>query len=150
MDIEEVVAREQIRSLVIEYNSQADRGRFEPTLALFAQDATMVTAFGRYEGIDELRSLFTTAQGDATSEPPTRGRPHVRHMTGTHHIELTGPTLATGRLYFAVFTHIGLDHWGHYIDGYTVEDGRWRFASRVVRVDGQSDGSVFPDAIEQP
>jgi hypothetical protein len=50
---------------------------------------------------------------------------------------------ATVRSYYAVHTAIGLDHWGRYRDRVVEADGRWRFAERVVTVDGSAAGSHF-------
>lgn len=147
MDMWELIAREEIRGLVAAYNSHGDRGRFEETLALFSPTALMVTPFGEYRGLDEIRGVFTGAQEQTADTPPPAGRPHVRHHTSTHHIDVVDEHYATGRCYFAVLTPIGLDHWGHYVDEYIRADGPWRFASRLVRVDGQSPDSVFPPAV---
>lgn len=147
MELSHLIAREEIGALVVAYNSLADRGRFDEALALFVPTATITTPFGEHRGIDEIRSMFETAADRSGSAMPGRGRPHVRHHTSTHQIDLVDDRHATGRCYFAVVTPIGLDHWGVYLDDYEKRHDRWQFASRVVRVDGQTPDSLFPPAV---
>jgi hypothetical protein len=68
---------------------------------------------------------------------------YVRHMTATLQIDLVNSTLARSRCYYAVVTGIGLDHWGRYLDEYTIADGVWKFSRREVTVDGRSPNSLF-------
>ena len=42
MELWELTARESIRDLVARYNANADTGRFDQVLELFAPDAVMV------------------------------------------------------------------------------------------------------------
>ncbi|MGA0879447.1 MAG: nuclear transport factor 2 family protein, partial [Ilumatobacteraceae bacterium] len=141
MEMWELAARESIRDLVARYNANGDSGRFAQVRELFSAEATMDIGDGRvYRGRDEVMTIFTRTK-DGTGA--TSGLTHVRHTTSTHQIDLIDESSATGRLYFAVLTDIGLDHWGRYVDRYTVEGGRWKFASRVVSVDGWSPQSLF-------
>ena len=138
----QIVAREQIRDLVSRYNSNGDTGRIANVRELFCADAVM--RIGRtevHEGLDQIMSVFTGAGSRQTGRS---GPTYVRHFTATHQIDLIDDTYATGRLYFAVITDIGLDHWGVYTDTYRVDDGRWKFASRKVVLDGRSPNSLFP------
>lgn len=139
---EAAVAREAIRDLVSRYNSNGDTGRFEHVRGLFCADA--VLRVGRdavHTGIDEIMSVFT---GAAAAGQRQSGPSHVRHFTSTHQIDLVDADTATGRLYFAVLTDVGLDHWGVYMDGYRRVDGSWLFAARRVTVDGYAANSLFP------
>ena len=45
--------------------------------------------------------------------------------------------------YFAVYTDIGLDHWGRYRDVLTRVGERWLFASRRISVDAFAQGSLM-------
>ena len=140
MEIWEVVARESIRDVVARYNSNGDSGRFDEVVELFAPDAVMQLPTRTCTGHDEIRSIFTGVQQRVRSgEAPA----YVRHYTATHRIDVLDATHATGRCYYAVLTPAGLDHWGRYVDEYRVIDGRWKFASRRVTVDGAAEGSVF-------
>jgi hypothetical protein len=140
MDHGELEARESIRDLVARYNANGDAGRFPQVMELFAPDAVMDIGDGRvYTGAEEILTIFTGVRDRVGSVEPL----HLRHFTATHQIDVLDAATATGRCYFQVFTASGLDHWGRYLDGYRVVDGRWRFARRRVAVDGRSPGSRF-------
>ena len=145
--LDDAIARDSIRDLVARYNSNSDSGRFEPLFELFASDAVMETAefggeFVRYEGIDEIKKIFTGAQQRIASRP-SDAPAYIRHFTATHQIDLIDADHASGRLYFMVLMAHGLDHWGRYIDQYVRHDDRWRFAHRKVHVDGRTSQSWF-------
>ena len=135
-------ARDEIRDLVARYNANGDTGRFAQVRALFTPDAVMrIEPDQEYEGIDAIMTIFTgTSSNTAASSSLT----HVRHFTSTHQIDLEDDSHASGRLYFAVLTDIGLDHWGRYVDRYVRTAEGWRFARRSVSVDGWSEASLFP------
>ncbi len=146
MDLWEVVARESIRELVARYNANGDSGRFTQVMDLFAPDAEMDIDGDVKTGIDEILTIFTgvrdglgVSSGDGSSRPA-----YVRHMTATHQIDIVDRHHASGRCYYQVLTHIGLDHWGRYIDQYRTVGEHWRFARRTVSVDGRSPMSLFP------
>jgi len=144
MELWEVVARESIRDLVARYNANGDSGRFDQVLELFAPDAVMeIVGEEPKVGHDEIRTIFTGAKDRAEwGDRPV----YLRHMTGTHQIDLVDETHATGRCYYFVITAIGLDHWGRYLDEYRVVDGAWRFARRRVHTDGRSRDALFAPA----
>ncbi len=136
----EINARESIHDLVARYNSNGDAGRFAQVMELFAPDAAMEVNDLVYRGHDEIITIFTGARqqvrgGSAPS--------FVRHFGATHQIDIIDAQSASGRLYFAVLSSIGLDHWGRYTYHYRVVDGFWRFAHRRVVVDGQSPDSIM-------
>jgi 3-phenylpropionate/cinnamic acid dioxygenase small subunit len=138
----ELAAREAIRDLVARYNQSGDAGRIEELLALFCRDAILELDQGRYHGRMAISRVFAaaTSQGADGSPPDALPGGFVRHFISTHQIDVEGPDAARGRLYFCVLTARGLDHWGRYQDAYRREEGRWRFASRRVRVDGEVAG----------
>ena len=140
MDLQAWQAREAIRELVARYNIEGDAGHFDVQVDLFTEDGWIeIPGARRYQGRDRLRELFTGAVGSADpGAPPQRIAHHVSSLA----IELDpeDPGSATGRCYYAVLTGTGLDHWGRYRDDYRFDDGRWRFASRRVSVDGRVPG----------
>jgi SnoaL-like protein len=137
----ELAAREAIRDLVARYNANGDTARFTQVVELFAPDAVMDLGDRRlYTGQDEILTIFTGSRDRANGDHPPV---YLRHMTATHQIDVIDASTATGRCYYQVLTAIGLDHWGRYIDKYRTVDGRWRFASRRVTVDGRAPGSLF-------
>ena len=54
----ELSARESIRDLVARYNANGDSGRFDPMLALFAEDATMELPDQVCRGRGEIRAFL--------------------------------------------------------------------------------------------
>jgi ketosteroid isomerase-like protein len=122
---------EAVRDVVARYNLYGDSGRFDELLALFADDASLVTDQASYDGKAQIRSLFEDAAGPA----PER----IRHFTATQVVDVDGDR-ARSRCYFQVLTSKGLDHWGRYRDELARTDGRWLFTRREVRVDGMTPG----------
>ncbi len=143
MEVWELAARESIRDLVARYNASGDSGRFDETMALFADDAVVEVVPGRtYTGRDEIRSLFTGAAKTNAAEPAGKAKKlrFLRHYTATHQIDILGPDEARGRCYYAVITESGLDHWGRYLDRYVRRDGHWMFHQRHITVDASVPG----------
>lgn len=139
--MERSVARDEIRDLVARYNANGDTGRFAQVRGLFVPDAVMrIEPDDEYVGIDAIMSIFTGTSSNTASSALT----HVRHFTSTHQIDFDDSDHAGGRLYFAVLTDVGLDHWGRYVDRYVRTADGWRFARRSVSVDGWSESSLFP------
>ena len=141
MQLADLLAREAIRDLVARYNAYGDSGLFDRMLELFAPDAVLVIGDSSHVGRDAIRSVFT-AVPQRTAQHGSRPA-YLRHATATHQIDLVDETAAKGRCYFTVVTAIGLDHWGRYLDDYSVVDGEWRFARRQVHTDGFSPQSMF-------
>jgi len=146
MDVEELIARESIRDLVARYNSTADSGRFDETLALFAPDAVLELPHERHEGRDAIRGLFEGVRSSVGAAAGDKPR-FLRHCTATLQIDLTSPTTARSRCYFFVLTADGLDHWGRYIDEMAVVDGEWRFTRRRALTDARVEGGLGSAAL---
>ncbi len=144
MEIWQVVARESIRDLVARYNANGDTGRFDRVIELFAPDAVMELPGRdpeRYEGHDEIRTIFT-GTSERLSAASTIPR-YLRHCTSTHQIDLVDEDHAVGRCYYFVIMAHGLDHWGRYTDRYERRDGAWKFVHRKVTTDGRVSESPF-------
>jgi hypothetical protein len=146
--LEVVMARDGIRDLVARYNSYSDSGLFDPLFGLFVPDASMeiTDVSGKrvvYDGISEIKRIFTGAQERIRGRPDAGATGYIRHFTSTHQIDMTSSLAARGRLYFAVLMSHGLDHWGRYLDEYVRVDGWWRFAHRRVFLDGCVPASWF-------
>jgi hypothetical protein len=138
MELWELEARESIRDLVARYNANGDAGRFDPLLALFAEDAVLELPEQRVEGRAAIRAFFeAVARGEGGRRPVRL----LRHHTATLQIDVDSPTEARGRCYFQVFTETGLDHWGRYVDDYRCVEARWLFSRRRVTLDGAVPGS---------
>jgi len=146
MDVEELVAREAIRDLVARYNANADTGRFETVLELFAPDAVLELPDESFEGRPAIGEMFRSVRTRVVDSTPAGVRPHLRHFTATLQIDVDDADHARSRCYFAVLMPHGLDHWGRYVDEFVRIDGRWHFARRCVTTDGRrAEGSPLAD-----
>jgi hypothetical protein len=153
MTLDDLLAREGIRDLVARYNSYGDAGKFELLWPLFTDSAVMEVGPARGErrvhsGIEEVKEIFTGAQGRVQAQNEAAATTYIRHFTATHQIDLVDADHATGRCYFAVIIGNavepgGLDHWGRYVDEYVRVDGVWKFQWRRVYVDGGIASSWF-------
>jgi SnoaL-like domain len=130
--------REAIRDLVARYNAFGDAGRVDELAELFCDDAVLVVYAREIRGAAAIRALFERVARESGGELSVG---HLRHFTATHWIEPTPDGEAFGHCYFQTLTARGLDHWGRYDDRYRRVAGRWRFARREVRVEGQVAGS---------
>ncbi len=140
MDTAELVAREAIRELAAAYAHAADSGRFDALLALFAPDGSLqVDDRPPLVGPEAIRAFLGGTQTSVQTTARQRG--YIRHHVTSHSITVDGPDTAHGAAYFFVVTERGPDHWGRYRDHYVRREGRWRFGSRRVRVDGMAPGS---------
>jgi 3-phenylpropionate/cinnamic acid dioxygenase small subunit len=141
LQVPDLLAREAIRDLVVRYNSYGDSGLFDRVLGLFTSDAVLDIDGAAYEGLDEIRRVFSSVRAHTSG---SAGRPaYLRHCVATHQIDLVDGDTAAGRCYFFVLTHVGLDHWGRYLDDYRLVNGDWCFARRRVRTDALSPQSIF-------
>jgi hypothetical protein len=139
-DARELVA---IGATMAAYNVAGDRMRLEDLAATFLEDGVLVTPTATYAG---RAGIVAGLSGRGRPATPSEGpRPTVvRHNLTTSHVTLTGPETAQGRTYFIVFTDIGPDHMGHYVDRLRKVDGAWLFEHRDVRVDWIAEASLFP------
>lgn len=147
METWELMAREQIRDLIARYTWAGDRGRIPELIDLFLLEGVLDVGShgGRWDGraaIEQgLRSVVSRS-ADATSDDGVTGGPVHHHVSSVLISDLT-EARATVRSYYAVHTQVGLDHWGRYRDAVSNTGAGWRFAERVVTVDGASPGSRF-------
>ncbi|HEY6531217.1 MAG TPA: nuclear transport factor 2 family protein [Acidimicrobiales bacterium] len=148
MDLAELIARESVRDLVARYNANADTGRFDQAVELFAPDAVLEIGEARHEGRDGIRALFSGTRDTVAAHSGDAPR-YVRHYTATLQIDVTSATTARSRCYFAVLLAHGLDHWGRYVDEFAEIEGRWQFTHRRVTVDGRAEGSAFATTPER-
>ena len=145
MERTELIAREAIRDLLGRYTWAGDTGRTADVADCFIE--TGVLDLGDHGGTFEGREAIAAeleavvARVAAAAEAPGPVNHHVSSVL----ISMTGPTSATVRSYFCVYTDATADHWGRYRDDAVLDpiDGHWRFARRTVRVTGWAPGSRF-------
>ena len=133
-----------IRNVMSAYNVAGDRMRVEALAATFLDDGVLKTPSATYRGREDIVAGLSGRPRDSTA-PTDAPRPSVvRHHLTTSHVTLGGPDIAEGRTYFIVFSDVGPDHAGHYVDRMRKVDGSWLFEVRDVRVDWISEASLFP------
>jgi len=139
VNIDELLAREEIRQRMSEYAFHNDNLDAENFAAVFAED-------GIFEGpITSIRGRKEIEHWKKTNKvlQVNGARPeYVRHHIGTQHIVVTGET-AKATTYWIVLTDVGLDHSGYYEDDFVRENGSWRIAHRRVRVKWLAENSCL-------
>jgi hypothetical protein len=132
-----------IRNVMSAYNVAGDRMRVEDLAATFLEEGVLKTPTATYRGRAEI--VAGLGGGRQETAHPVEARPTVvRHNLTTSHVSLDGPDAAQARTYFIVFTDVGPDHMGHYVDRLRKVEGNWLFEHRDVRVDWISEASLFP------
>jgi SnoaL-like domain len=135
MNADELSAREEIRDLLARYTYQGDRGRLPALAACFAEDGTLEFPGNKGTGPSGvLKVLMAGVANPAIT--------FVRHHVTIPLIEVADNT-ATVRSYFTVISNHGPDHSGTYSDRLIKTADGWRFAHRLVRIDWQSESSLF-------
>jgi len=139
VNIDELLAREEIRQRMSEYAFHNDNLDAENFAAVFAED-------GIFEGpITSIRGRKEIEHWKKTNKvlQVNGARPeYVRHHIGTQYILVTGET-AKATTYWIVLTDVGLDHSGYYEDDFVRENGSWRIAHRRVRVKWLAENSCL-------
>ena len=139
MDLQELLDREEIRLLQHTYNIGGDRGRSDEMASVFAPDGRLTSRSGVQVGPAEIQAGMAR-QGPRPTEGVDRKMEFVRHNLTTSKVTFDSPTEARGRTYFVVYSEIGPDHMGVYIDQYRKIDGAWKILDRNVRVDWVAEG----------
>jgi hypothetical protein len=150
MSVDELMAREAIRQTMARYNIAGDRLQAEEFVAVFTEDAILESermeeddAF-YCEGREAIRQWISRwGDGSGKSASAERQASFVRHHLSTSLIELAGPDTAKARTYWAVYSDIGPDHAGHYLDDFRKVGDSWLIARRRVRLDWKSPDSIF-------
>lgn len=127
--------RDAIRDLLARYTYYGDRGRIEQLAACFAADGKIEYPGASARGPAAIAATLTSGERNPAIT-------FVRHHITNPLIELAGET-ATARSYFAVHSDNGPDHSGTYDDKLVRTAEGWRFAHRRVRIDWQSEVSLF-------
>lgn len=131
-----LVAKEHIRELVLLYSRGVDRKDFDLVRSLYTRDATDTHGPKHYADMDAFMGALRRAL-------PTQR--NGGHYVCNHLITVNGDR-AEGEVYVLAF-HLVQDAAGQWIeelfrvryaDDYRIEEGRWRFASRVVVFDDVS------------
>jgi hypothetical protein len=143
MDLQDLLDREEIRCLQDAYNIAGDRGRVAELAQVFASDGVLALRGGDQVGPEAIAASLANVGQQPPAEGADRPKRLMRHNLTTRQVVFDSPTEARGRLYFMVYSEIGPDHMGVYVDRYRKVDGAWKIARREVRVDWFAEGSPY-------
>jgi uncharacterized protein (TIGR02246 family) len=150
MNIEEAIAREQIRDTMARYNMAGDRARADEMAEVFAEDGVLETPGYTHQGREAIRSWMKNwrtatapAAPAAKADSAPKAAKFVRHNITTSQIDFTGPDTAKARTYFVVFTQIGPDHSGYYADEFKKVGDKWLISHRRAMMDWRAAESTF-------
>jgi hypothetical protein len=140
---------EAIRHTMAAYNIAGDRMRLADLADTFTPTGVLETPTARMEGREAIiAALGRGRRPDTPAAGAARGPTFVRHNVTTSLLELTGEETAEGRSYFIVYTDIGPDHMGGYVDRLVKLDGRWQFEHRRVLIYWMSEQTLFTHLLE--
>ncbi|MGH1420495.1 MAG: nuclear transport factor 2 family protein [Hyphomonas sp.] len=125
-----------IADLIARYTINGDRGRVASLAKCFAPNGMLEFPGTTATGPQDIIASLTTG-------PRNPSLTLVRHHLTSSLIEIENSTHASGRTYFQVFSNIGPDHAGVYVDKFINVEAQWFFAHRQVRIDWQSADSLF-------
>jgi uncharacterized protein (TIGR02246 family) len=122
--------REAVREVLAEYCFRLDDGRFDEMAALFTEDGTWDTAFGRATGRAAIADLARSLRNGAPQQ-----RPRGIHLVTNIAIRIDGPR-ATVRSNWIVAQNSPagpkIGSGGGYIDDMVKTDAGWRFRTRKI------------------
>ena len=141
----ELVAREQIRDTLARYNWSGDAGRLDDLADTFCADGVLeIRGFEPLRGRSEIVAFLGGVTGQVAGSADVK--PIVRHnVANMLFTELTRDRAQVSS-YFAVVTHIGLDHFGRYRDTVVPDGDTWRIRHRKVSTDWAAPDSVMARA----
>jgi hypothetical protein len=144
VDSWEVGARAAILDTISQYAHAGDRLRLAELAATFVEDGVLEIRDGAtLRGRDAIIA-FLGAVPVGTAEGPGDGADAVvRHHVASTRFVSVSPEAARVESYFAVYTGIGLDHFGRYRDVFARADDRWLIQHRYVAVDWTAPQSRF-------
>ena len=150
MELWELVAREECRDTLAQYNHAGDRFLLEEFAAAFCEDGVLEIRgsdpiTGRAAIIERFggRATASEARQAARQRPAGTTRRVVRHNVTNIRFESVSPEEAIVSSYFTVFTEVGPDHMGRYRDRLVPVGDRWLIAHRFVSTDWHSPASTF-------
>jgi uncharacterized protein (TIGR02246 family) len=130
---EDIVA---IRAVMATYNIAGDRLQLETLASTFTEDGVLEVPGANYHGRSAIKEgLAGLHRTDVTTRNDVPQPTFVRHHLTTSQIEFLADDEATGRSYFIVYTDIGADHAGVYVDKIARRGDQWFLTYRRVLID---------------
>lgn len=144
MELWELDARESVRRTLSDYTAATDTFDLAALAQCFGPDGVLefTGGTGPLTGPAAIQAGLATAMAKEP-EPGRQSPSYVRHHVASIRFRSVTPQRIEVSSYFAVYTDVGLDHWGRYRDVLTPIDGRWLFAHRRIGVDGFAAASLM-------
>jgi hypothetical protein len=138
----ELAAREQIRDTLARYNWSGDAGRLDGLAETFCTDGVLeIRGFAPLRGRSEIVAFLGGVTRDIADKLDVK--PVVRHNLANVLFTSLTREQANVSSYFAVLTHIGLDHFGRYHDTLVPEGDTWLIKHRKVSTDWAAPNSTM-------
>jgi ketosteroid isomerase-like protein len=140
----ELDVRESVRQTLADYTAATDSFDLSALAACFSAEGVLQFTGGAQPltGPEEIAAgLAAAMSGPRESMRPTPT--FVRHHVSSVRFIAVATDRVEASSYFAVYTDIGLDHWGRYRDVLMPVGERWLFASRRISVDAFSTASLM-------
>ena len=142
MEMWELAAREQIRDTLARYNWSGDAGRLDGLAETFCTDGVLeIRGFAPLRGRSEIVAFLGGVTGDIADKLDVN--PVVRHNLANILFTSLTRDQADVSSYFAVLTHIGLDHFGRYRDTLVPDGDTWLIKHRKVSTDWAAPNSTM-------
>jgi hypothetical protein len=146
METWELLNRESVRQTLADYTAATDEFDLRALASCFSPDGTLEFTGGGVPLVGPKAIEAGLAARLGSPRPSGKNPTHVRHHVSSIRIFAVARDRAEASSYFAVYTDVGLDHWGRYRDVLADRGDRWLFVSRRIRVDGFSSTSLMNDA----
>jgi hypothetical protein len=136
MEAWEIEVRESVRQTLSDYTAATDRFDLGALAACFGRDGVLEFTGGTEPLIGAAAIEAGLAEALTKNPDSAQRRPtHVRHHVSSVRFGSVAVERVEVNSYFAVYTDVGLDHWGRYRDILIPVDTRWLFAHRRISVD---------------
>ncbi|MCZ0728310.1 nuclear transport factor 2 family protein [Mycolicibacterium iranicum] len=144
MQMWELEVRESVRQTLADYTAATDGFDLKALAACFGAEGILQFTGGQQplagpEAIADGLAAAMSGPRESMRLAPT----FVRHHVSSVRFISVAADRVEASSYFAVYTDIGLDHWGRYRDVLTPIGDRWLFASRRISVDAFSKASLM-------
>ena len=127
--------KDAIREVLAEYCFRLDGGRYDDMAALFSEDGTWDTAFGKATGRAAIAQQARDIRANRTQDGAGDNRPRAVHLTTNIVIALDGDR-ATVRSNWTVVQNSPdgpkIGSGGFYADEMVKQNGRWLFRYRKI------------------
>lgn len=127
--------KDAIREVLAEYCFRLDGGDYEGMAALFTEDGTWDTAFGKGTGRTAIAQLARDIRANRTQEGAGENRPRAIHLVTNIVVKLDAETAEVRSNWTVVQNSPDgpkIGSGGAYADQMTKQNGSWRFRYRKI------------------